>query len=924
VTFAWTYRPPTDVLAAVERALAAPPAGGVVVLGGPGTGKTALLRHLLDGAGARGRPTACVTGSVVGASVPFGAVIPLLGRAGPGAAAVEIVQATLAALARRAGRRGPLLLGVDDAHLLDPASSTLLARAAEAGSVVVLATERTEDGRPSPTSLTRLPPFPGAVVVTLPHLGPDEVAALAEATLGGPVSGPLARALWEHSQGSALLVRELLAGAHERGRLHLDAGRWEVAGRLADPARPAAVIEQRLASLTPGARRALELLALSEPLDVASGRALAGADALTELETRNLVVVDRLGRRTYLRCAHPFLRDVVCALVPPLRRHLHLDALAGALAVHGLRRLADEMRVAAWRAEIGGPVSAHGLGLAALQAVVAGDADGARHLLAGAGPEPTHHARLADGLALALSPPGADTRAAPDEAAGAWPHAAMSPEEQTLLLVAQLAVSCWVAGNVDDGHRLLDDAEAALAADDGPAADPPAAARRAAIGALRAQLLLLDDRFADAGAAAARVTADPAARPAARARALAVAGVVAALAGDGAGSLELGARSGALVHPDDGGDLQLLLTAHQAAAAALVVDGHTDEAVALIEGDVADVLTVGWNLVAVPCLWLLTDLHLHAGRIDAAGHTVERAADLLRAVPGEGRTAAHHQTRVLEAEVAARQGHAAVARDLLASVDAIPRAAMPAVVDRTRCRAGAVTALASGDRVQAARAFADLAAGARTSGNRLDELRALVDGALAGGGGAERIATLAAEAPGPLFDAAARAASALDGRSPTDLLAAVAALERAGAGAWAAEVATRVPRSAVLGQHLVALSRATVADAASRGVRHFHRSDADRSPALDHLGRRLADVLTPAERRVADLAAAGLTNPAIADRLVVSRRTVENHLHRAYTKLGVAGRHELSVLLAGRPPAPGHRQGQRGTERANRLPARPA
>ena len=51
--------------------------------------------------------------------------------------------------------------------------------------------------------------------------------------------------------------------------------------------------------------------------------------------------------------------------------------------------------------------------------------------------------------------------------------------------------------------------------------------------------------------------------------------------------------------------------------------------------------------------------------------------------------------------------------------------------------------------------------------------------------------------------------------------------------------------------------------------------------------------LTAREREVASLAASGLSNQGIAARLVVSKRTVENHLQRAYHKLGVTTRSEL-------------------------------
>lgn len=57
------------------------------------------------------------------------------------------------------------------------------------------------------------------------------------------------------------------------------------------------------------------------------------------------------------------------------------------------------------------------------------------------------------------------------------------------------------------------------------------------------------------------------------------------------------------------------------------------------------------------------------------------------------------------------------------------------------------------------------------------------------------------------------------------------------------------------------------------------------------------DTLTPSERQVLALLANGLNNTAIAGHLVVTRRTVQNHVSNIYGKLGLAGRAE-AVLYA--------------------------
>jgi DNA-binding NarL/FixJ family response regulator len=78
-----------------------------------------------------------------------------------------------------------------------------------------------------------------------------------------------------------------------------------------------------------------------------------------------------------------------------------------------------------------------------------------------------------------------------------------------------------------------------------------------------------------------------------------------------------------------------------------------------------------------------------------------------------------------------------------------------------------------------------------------------------------------------------------------------------------------------------------------RALTELHATGArPRRPALSGL-----DALTPSERRVAELAAAGQANGEIAGNLHVSVRTVEFHLSGTYRKLGMRSRRELFQLL---------------------------
>jgi DNA-binding NarL/FixJ family response regulator len=113
---------------------------------------------------------------------------------------------------------------------------------------------------------------------------------------------------------------------------------------------------------------------------------------------------------------------------------------------------------------------------------------------------------------------------------------------------------------------------------------------------------------------------------------------------------------------------------------------------------------------------------------------------------------------------------------------------------------------------------------------------------------------------------------------------------------------------------------ACAADAAAQAAgEHAGRGDRGKrfeSSAWAHALAGRCELRTPAleaamcplpfsdrERQIVSLVAAGLSNRDIAERLVISVRTVEGHLYRLFTKLGVNSRDQLALLATREPSA---------------------
>ena len=266
----------------------------------------------------------------------------------------------------RAVRGRPMLVLVDDAHLLDGLSAALVHQLSTSGAAAVLLTMRAwEQPRSDVVSLYKDGALPR---LDLEPLGQQDFATLASAALGGDVEPGTLHRLWRDTAGNVLFLRELVADAVEAGTLvRLDGvWRWTPDGRVGP--RLAELVADRMGRLEGDRRLLAELLAVGEPLGADLVQALVPAIDLADEERRGTIVAEESGRRAEVRLAHPLFGEVLRARMPVLQRRRLQRLLADALEAAGSRRRGDVLRLATWRVESASPVDAGLLLRAARQA----------------------------------------------------------------------------------------------------------------------------------------------------------------------------------------------------------------------------------------------------------------------------------------------------------------------------------------------------------------------------------------------------------------------------------------------------------------------------------------------------------------------------------------------------------------------------
>ncbi|MFE5940892.1 hypothetical protein ACFQ69_36945, partial [Streptomyces sp. NPDC056470] len=338
------------ILDELRKELAGTQHSGALFAGGSGSGKTRLLQEC----GVLARQFAMRTLTVQPS--PALQRLPLQALAGAMASAGMPLPDTFAnataALARE-HRRRPLLVCVDDAHLLDTLSAAVLAQLARENScrLAVAVT----DGQPAPEQvvgywkerwLRRLP---------VNSLHEPQLITVCQGLLPEPMEFTTAARFALMSQGNLVMLRELVSDALEHGTLVRSNGFWTDIGDD-HGARLNALVAPRVSGLTPAARTALETLGHAETLPLRAALSLADTHVWEELEGRGLAHTAGNGNSPTITLKDKLAGHIVITGMSPLRRRRLLGRLLDALSGEGNFGVQREVQLTLWRHRAGDAV----------------------------------------------------------------------------------------------------------------------------------------------------------------------------------------------------------------------------------------------------------------------------------------------------------------------------------------------------------------------------------------------------------------------------------------------------------------------------------------------------------------------------------------------------------------------------------------
>jgi len=860
-----------DIVAAIESRLAAEATMGLLLTGPAGIGKTRIAEHVLDGRAAVGVPVWRIVAGGSFSDLPLGAIAASL----PPDLATSGLGLTLAMKKMFAERAEATLVLVDDADALDDSTVEALVNSAESGLARLVLTQR------SGTILSER--FAAAVrqgSIERLECGPLDARATiayAEHLAGDSLTPGSQDRIVKVTGGNPLYIRELVASVSEAGLLDPVGADWSVEAIPSVADRLTGLLRERLDALAPEAFRALTMIAAAEPSSPGELRDVS-PDTIEELRAHGLVTVELDQRRAVIRMAHPLHGEIVRAMHSPLAlRSIRAD-VAESLSELGARRRHDGLRLATWSLDGGREVGSAVLLDASRFAFLASDYRLAERLAR------VVFERAFTFAAGRILEPALYELGDPQELETfyeQWEPTVSTPVERAAFEKSRAAGRYWRGRRGDAVDHLHDVAQQQ---DD--------LALREELLAQTASMFVTQGRIDEA--------------------------------------IELGVP----LLDSTPGVAQIHATL--AAGHGLRAAGRPEQAVAVLDAVVAAYRAAGPDAFIMP-FSVLSNLQTHAlteaGRFEAAEQS---ATDGIAAGRDAGSPTAMGLAHLARGWSAVLRGRVTQSEESTNEARRwLSQARHPSMV-RWAVIAQGLGRLQAGDldggrrsrreleqigghpahifesnlhRIDAriaylegrsSTAFDELrgaAARARALGNVVGALGCWHDAARLGWASdviddVEEIAGVGLE--GPFLQGQVAHVRALADGGVDELAACADVLEAAGLENLAAEVADEAARIT--------------------GARGDSRSSAQwvaRAAALRSLVGPMASpvdldagaLLTRREREVAMLAGRGMPSREIADRLSISTRTVDNHLGRAYRKLGVGNRAELAALLNAAPSA---------------------
>jgi DNA-binding CsgD family transcriptional regulator len=864
VRLSWPLIGRNEEMRAIEAAMSAPGVSGILVCGAAGVGKSRIAREAVSAAASRGCETCWTVGTSSAREIPLGAFTAF---APSGVTdTFQLLRGVIESLTS-ASSATQVVLGVDDVHLLDDLSIFVVHQIVQRGAAKLILTVR--DDAPVPAAIQELWTVGRFDRLDLKQLSLDETDTLVSAALDAPVDADAAERLWKLTGGNVLYLQNIVEQEVADGRIVHEQGSWRWIGDPIMPPSLVELIESRIGDLPMPVRDVIDVLAVGEPIELATLTRITTADAIEQAETRGLITLEPAGRGVDVRVAHPLYGEV------RRRRaaHSRLRRLRGLVATElATSSGSDDIRVIVRRATLSLDSdltpdadllvrAAHGAVWLADLPLADRLAEAASH--AGAGPEPNFvraHALSWLGRGEEAEAVLADVRTTE-----------LTDQDRARFAFLRSSNMLWALGDPSRAKELIDDASRIT----------PAHAQTYINAFLTIYWFAMDQPDVALQVSKSVALDDI---PVVGAE---IAWVLAQISADAGHTTEAvsAADAGYAVATRSLDAPQMRFNIADAEVSALLLAGRVTDAVDVAERtrqQAADLPGTAQLLGAA----IAGRAALGAGDLHNACLLLEQAAaGLSKSHPGGW----GYRYRIAHATALAIHGRISEAAAALAALGKVRRRFRS--LDYEQSLARAWVAAGQGAVSEAIRVLLSAAERARDTGRFAGEMLCLQTATQFGDrSGAARLKELEAIVEGPRAGLAARFAAALRDGDADELSSMSVEFER-------------------IGDLVAAVDSAALAAVTYR--RHDKRGSALRcSTRADALAAQCGGALTPAlrqasepvplterEREIVMLIGEGLSNRDIAERATLSVRTVESHIYRAMVKTGTASRDELAALL---------------------------